>query len=190
MFWGSVIHRTLNTIRLFFQMITSLLHHLSDVLRISCEYLNNGFFDDNGHIGAETPQIAVKSSVCSTVFSVYHHRKHQSSELLALCERNLPVDSPHKWTVTQKKVPCHVVIMSTYLIIRRISNLYRSRFNSIGYSPLVFLVPKHVCLKGCVKCDYMYCFSRISHAQTILYIGNIWLCHGCGIRIHWDDAVE
>ena len=44
--------------------------------------------------------------------------------------------------------------------------------------------------KGVFKCDYMYYFSRISHAHEILYMGNLWLWYGCAVRIYWHHAVD
>ena len=51
--------------------------------------------------------------VYSTIYSVAHLRKHQSSASLAFVREihRWPMNSPHKWTVTRKMVPFDDVIM-------------------------------------------------------------------------------
>ena len=57
-------------------------------------------------------QITGHSIVCLTAYVGHHQREHQSSALLALCEGNPTVTSGfHKGLVTNKKFPCHDVIM-------------------------------------------------------------------------------
>ena len=53
-------------------------------------------------------QITANSTVYSTVYAGFHQSKHQSSALLALCEANIVVDSPHKGPVTETtSLVCH-----------------------------------------------------------------------------------
>ena len=55
-------------------------------------------------MGAMTSQITSLTIVYSTVYSGPDQRKHQSSASLAFARgiRRWPVNSPHKWPVTQK----------------------------------------------------------------------------------------
>ena len=64
-------------------------------------------------MGAISSQITSLAIVYSTVYSDADQRKHQSSASLAFV-RGLhrgPVNSPHKWPVTQKMFPFDDVIM-------------------------------------------------------------------------------
>ena len=59
------------------------------------------------------PQITSISTVCSTVSSGTHQRKHQSHVSLAFVRgiHRWPVDSPHKGPITRKMLPFGDVIM-------------------------------------------------------------------------------
>ena len=76
-------------------------HHYSDVMMSVMAY----------HITSLT-------IVYSTVYSGADQRKHQSSVSLAFVRgiHRWPVNSPHKWPVTQKMFPFDDVIMATSLI--------------------------------------------------------------------------
>ena len=72
-----------------------------------CNYYNDVI------MGAITSQITSLTIVYSIVYSDADQRKHQSSASLAF-ERGIhrgPVNSPHKWPVTQKMFPFDDVIM-------------------------------------------------------------------------------
>ena len=64
-------------------------------------------------MGAMASQITSLTVVYSTVYSNADLRKHQSSASLAFVWRihRWPVNSPHKWPVTQKMFPFDDVIM-------------------------------------------------------------------------------
>ena len=65
-------------------------------------------------MGSITSQITSLTIVFSIVYSDADHRKHQSSASLAFVRviHRGPVNSPHKWPVTQKMFPFDDVIMS------------------------------------------------------------------------------
>ena len=65
------------------------------------------------HNGAMASQITSPMSVYSTVYSGADQRKHQSSASLAIVRgiHRWPVNSPHKWPVTQKIFPSADIIM-------------------------------------------------------------------------------
>ena len=64
-----------------------------------------------GDIASQITNLAI---VYSTVYSDTDHRKHQSSASLAFVREihRKPVNSPHKWPVTQKIFPFDDVIMT------------------------------------------------------------------------------
>ena len=64
-------------------------------------------------MGAMASQITSLTIVYSTAYSDADQRKHQSSTSLAFVRgiQRGPVNSPHKWPVTQKMFPFHDVIM-------------------------------------------------------------------------------
>ena len=67
-------------------------------------------------MGAIASQITSITIVYSTFYSDADQRKHQSSASLAF-ERGIhrgPVNSPHKWPVTQKMLPFDDVIIQTW----------------------------------------------------------------------------
>ena len=68
-------------------------------------------------MGAIASQIISFTIVYSTVYSSADQRKHDSSASLAFVRgiHRGPVNSPHKWSVTQKMFPFDDVIM-TYLV--------------------------------------------------------------------------
>ena len=75
--------------------LTKLIAHYSDVIT-----------------SAMASQITSLAIVYSTVYSGTDQRKHQSSALLARCEGNSPVNSPHKGPVTRKMFPFDEVIIN------------------------------------------------------------------------------
>ena len=64
-------------------------------------------------MGAMASQITSLTIVNSTVYSGVDQRKHQSSASLAFVRgiHRWPVNSPHKWPVTQKMFPFDDVII-------------------------------------------------------------------------------
>ena len=68
---------------------------------------------DDVIMGAMASQITSLTIVYSTVYSDADQRKHQSSASLAFVWgiHRGPVNSPHNWPVTRKKVPFDDVIM-------------------------------------------------------------------------------
>ena len=64
-------------------------------------------------MGAMSSQMTSLNIVYSTVYSCADQRKHQSSASLAFVRgiHRSPVNSPHKWPVTQKMFPFDDVIM-------------------------------------------------------------------------------
>ena len=60
-------------------------------------------------MGTMASQITSFTIVYSTVYSGADQRKHQSSTLLAFVRgiHRWPVNSPHKWLITQKMFPWH-----------------------------------------------------------------------------------
>ena len=70
-------------------------------------------------MGAMASQITSLTIVHSTVYSDADQRKHQSSASLAFVRgiHRGPVNSPHKWPVTEKMFPFHDVIMSYTLLL-------------------------------------------------------------------------
>ena len=64
-------------------------------------------------MGPIASQITSLTIVYSTVYSDPDQRKHQSSESLAFVRgiNRGPVNSPHKWPVTQKMFPFDDIIM-------------------------------------------------------------------------------
>ena len=68
---------------------------------------------DDVIMGAIASQITSLTIVYSTVYSDADQRKHQSSASLAFVRgiHRGPVNSPHKWPVTQKMLPFDDVIM-------------------------------------------------------------------------------
>ena len=69
-------------------------------------------------MGAVASQITSLTIVYSTVYSDADQRKHQSSASLAFVRRNhrRPVNSPHKWPVTQKMFPFDDVILKRMVV--------------------------------------------------------------------------
>ena len=69
-------------------------------------------------MSAMASQITNLTNVYSTVHSVAHQRKHQSSASLAFVRgiHRGPVNSPHKWPVTRKMFPFDDVIMITGIL--------------------------------------------------------------------------
>ena len=67
-------------------------------------------------MGTMVFQITSLMIVNSTIYSGKDQRKHQSSPSLALVRgiHRWPVNSPHKWPVTQKMFPFDDVIMAHY----------------------------------------------------------------------------
>ena len=65
-------------------------------------------------MGMTASQITHLTIVYSTVYSGADQRKHQSSASLAFVRgiHRGPVNSPHKWPVTQKMFPFDDVIMN------------------------------------------------------------------------------
>ena len=78
-------------------MTTILLKHYNDVI-----------------MGTIASQITSLTIVYSTVYPDADQRKHQSSASLAFVRgiHREPVNSPHKWPVTQKMFPFDEVIMA------------------------------------------------------------------------------
>ena len=72
-----------------------------------------GLFISDVIMGAMASQITSLTIVYSTVYSGPDQRKHQSSASLAFVRgiHRWPVNSPHKWPVTQKIFAFHDVIM-------------------------------------------------------------------------------
>ena len=70
-------------------------------------------------MGAIASQITSLTIVYSTVYSVADQRKHQSSASLAFMRgiHGWPVNSAHKWPVTQKMFPFDDVIMILLRIV-------------------------------------------------------------------------
>ena len=68
---------------------------------------------DDVKLGAIASQITSLTIVYSTVYSDADQRKHQSSASLSFVRgiHRGPVNSPHKWSVTQKMFPFDYVIM-------------------------------------------------------------------------------
>ena len=66
-------------------------------------------------MGAMASQITTLTIIYSTVYSDVNQRKHESSASLAFVWgiHRGPVNSPHKWPVTQKMFPFDDVIMYT-----------------------------------------------------------------------------
>ena len=94
--------------------------------KATSHYLNQCWFVhyDDVIMGAMASQITSLMIVYSTVYSDADQRKHQSSVSLAFVRgiQRRPVDSLHKWPVTQKMFPFHDVIMlirisGTFVII-------------------------------------------------------------------------
>ena len=75
-------------------------------------------------------QITANLTVYSTVYAGFHQSKHQSSALLALCEGNIVVDSPHKGPVMwfSHVFPCHDVIMDAKEALQLACNSRGTRF--------------------------------------------------------------
>ena len=65
-------------------------------------------------MGAIAFQITSLTIVFSTVYLDTDQRKHQSPASLAFVRgiHRRPVNSPHKWPVTRKKIPFDEVIMN------------------------------------------------------------------------------
>ena len=63
-------------------------------------------------------QITSLSIVYLSVYSGADQRKHESSASLAFMRgiHRGPVNSPHKWPVTRKMFPFHVVIMCIWIL--------------------------------------------------------------------------
>ena len=101
-------------------------------------------------MGAIASQITSLTIVNSTVYPGEDHRKHQSSASLAIVLgiHRGPVNSQHKWPVTQKMFPFDDVIMdcvddyekvkwvSKYLN-RKISNISRTKSQNLNDPRLV-----------------------------------------------------
>ena len=82
-------------------------------------------------MGAIASQIASLTIVYSTVYSDADQRKHQSSASLAFVRviHRGPVNSPHKWPVTQKMFPFDDVIMEP--VERRVLGLCINRKRNV-----------------------------------------------------------
>ena len=78
-----------------------------------CPTLLHGPINCDVIMSAMASQITSLTIVYSTIYSGVDQRKHQSSASLAFVRRihRWPVNSPHKWPVTQKMFPFDDVIM-------------------------------------------------------------------------------
>ena len=81
-----------------------------------------------------------------------NNRKHQTSTLLALCERNPPImmDSPHNGSVVWKAFPCHDVIM--WLL----AQLTSAQIGSLGDSYCWFVGQVGATLGDLQRCHWEY----------------------------------
>ena len=111
-------------------------------------------------------QLTSLTIVYSTLYSDADQRKHQSSASLA-CVRGIhrwPVNSPHKWPVTEKMFPFDGVIMNTvwpsvkgdrndtFLFVGTIeTHLHNNWFHS--------RVLTHVCVTTSRHCFFQWSFS-------------------------------
>ena len=75
------------------------------------------WYCNNVIIGTMASQITSLTIDYSIVYSSADHRKHQSSASLAFVRgiHRRPMNSPHKWPVTPKKVPFEGVIMRNFV---------------------------------------------------------------------------
>ena len=98
-------------------------------------------------------QITILTIIYSTVYSGAYQRKHQSSASLAFVRgiHRRPVNSPHKWPVTQKMFPFDDVIMSLpgpRLMYCQLEQLRTRSFDFFYQNTIIFIhgyVFKHVC---------------------------------------------
>ena len=98
-------------------------------------------------MGAMASQITSLSIVYSTVYSDADQRKHQSSASLAFVRgiHRGPVNSPHKWPVTQKMFPFDDVIMHIGRVFSVVAIIYSyivvlSCFRGMFFSQLISLM--------------------------------------------------
>ena len=77
-------------------------------------------------MGTMGSQITSLTIVYSTVYSDADQRRHQSSASLAFVRgiHRWPVNSPHKWPLTQKMFPFDVILQATITLNRCIMFLY------------------------------------------------------------------
>ena len=79
-------------------------------------------------MGAMASQITSLTTVYSTVYSGVDQRKHQISASLAFVRgiHRWPVNTPHKWPATRKRIPFDDVIMCLDVLWRHIASFMKS----------------------------------------------------------------
>ena len=142
--------------------------HVSNQITISTNVLNTHY--DDVIMGAIASLITSLTIVYSTVYSDAGQRKHRSSASLAfvwVIHRG-PVNSPHKWPVTQKMFPFDDVIMpcrirQAYMYVRhhQISTIWLYHYQSCYHCSS----PRYVSGLLMTKLHHMIHF-RISHAKA------------------------
>ena len=119
------------------------LSHYRDVIKKSGKPPLSHYCDVK--MGAMASQITSLSIVYSTVYSDADQRKHQSSASLAFVRgiHRGPVNSPHKWPVTQKMFPFDDVIMHIGRVFSVVAIIYSyivvlSCFRGMFFFPVDF----------------------------------------------------
>ena len=115
---------------------------------------NNPVHYDDVTMSLMASQITSLMIAYSTVYSGADQRKHQSSASLAFVRgiHRGPVNSPHKWPVTQKMFPFDDVIMS---------------FSPIRWHNCHFLHPFYSFVPNCVWLESSEQFNHESMEQSI-----------------------
>ena len=121
--WNAASGTTLDTV-MFMQ--SQICQHYSDVI-----------------MGTIASQITSFAIVYSTSYSGAYQRKHQSSASLAFVRgiHRWPVNSPHKWPVTQKMLPFDDVIMK----VTELTDIFSTLVNSKSGIERMLVHPVSLC---------------------------------------------
>ena len=163
--------------------------HLVDWHLISINELCQHYSDVT--MGAMSSQITSLTIVYSTVYSGADQRKHQCSASLAFVRgiHRLPVNSPHKWPVTQKMFSFGDVIMESWSDFNYVNTIIACHGTAILYVWQIYIINLLKYDKGCLwyswlsqlQCEWPYLQNTLYKSLLVLFdsstvwINSLWL---------------
>ena len=152
--------------RIHFEPMWSFIAHTHSLLTQS-RYAVTHY--DDVIMGAMASQITSITIVYSTVYSGADQRKYQSSASLAFVQgiHLGPVNSPHKWPVTQKMFPFDDVIIFGKKLhtIRSISRPWNREVGCLGADSLIRFA--HFSLSYCDRCRFILDIDSLKYYTTV-----------------------
>ena len=122
-------------------------------------------------------QITSLTIAYSTAYSGTDQREHQSSTSLAICAGNLPwpVNSPHKWPVTQKMFPFDDVIISQWAFKMKITQSRPSQMITFTMTihGIVYVQELPIPFTYSCQLDFIHIFEEI-HINTRVASAQPW----------------